>query len=399
MIAVTTHSRTRGLRYTVPMLVAGKLIERELRHAPGCDRYANVIAGPREFWTLTIWRDPAKMREWMRDGTHGRVMWHQPHWLECYWGMRWRPGPARAGEWEGDVWQWPHVDPPVRSLPEAAAVSGSMPAWMQAAVGRTAQLEERQVAGAAGATYRLRVPPWALPAALRDLRRLRRIASSDRDTFTLSVGLGTGGALYLLATATSPEALERLRGTPEHERFLRRWGDRAWWSTWEPEAEFGHWETRRLRDGQLAAEPVLFDIGLPADASAAHTARRALRTRLASLDPDTADLLTLLTSELVTNSARHAALAPTERIGLQVRRKRDWIRVDVIDRGRQFEPRVPLSKQSDEGAGWGLFLVNRTAERWGIIQRPPDRHVWFELRVQLREHAEPDAPVASMNGS
>jgi hypothetical protein len=84
---------------------------------------------------------------------------------------------------------------------------------------------------------------------------------------------------------------------------------------------------------------------------------------------------------------------------LQVRRKRDWIRVDVIDRGRQFEPRVPLSKQSDEGAGWGLFLVNRTAERWGIIQRPPDRHVWFELRVQLREHAEPDAPVASMNGS
>jgi anti-sigma regulatory factor (Ser/Thr protein kinase) len=96
-------------------------------------------------------------------------------------------------------------------------------------------------------------------------------------------------------------------------------------------------------------------------------------------------VLQLLTSELVANSARHAGLVAGDRIKLQVRGKRDWIRVEVIDRGRQFEPHVPLSKSSADGSGWGLFVVNQTADRWGIIDRPPNRHVWFELRIPVSE--------------
>jgi anti-sigma regulatory factor (Ser/Thr protein kinase) len=388
MIAVTTHSRTRGLRYTLPMLLAGRLIERELRDAPGCERYANVIAGPREFWTLTIWRDGTEMRKCMRERTHGRVMWQQPHWLECYWGMRWRPGPHQSGEWEGKTWPWPvPVDSLEPAPPQRAEAVGAMPRWMQAVLGHAIPVEQRQIAGAAGASYRLRVPPRELPSALRDVRRLRRIAAADRDSFAVSLGLGSGRALYLLIIATSREALERLRATPEHRQFLQRWGDRAWWSTWEPEAEFGHWERRRLRDGQFAGAPLVIDASLPAEPIAAREARRTLRARLPELDPASFEVLQLLTSELVANSARHARLAPTDRIGLQVRAEHDMIRVEVIDRGRQFEPQIPAYKSPAEKSGWGLYMVNRTTERWGITRHGLNRHIWFELRVPVPPRA------------
>ena len=142
MIAVTTHSRTRSLRYTLPMLLASSLIERELQDAPGCERYANVIAGPREFWTLTIWRDAPAMRKCMRDGTHGRLMWQQPHWLECYWGMRWRPGGYKSGEWEGEPWQRPEAHGSTSSSQTPKRPPAMLP-WIDAALGG---------GGAAGAT-------------------------------------------------------------------------------------------------------------------------------------------------------------------------------------------------------------------------------------------------------
>jgi anti-sigma regulatory factor (Ser/Thr protein kinase) len=353
-----------------------------------------VIAGPREFWTLTIWRDAACMREWMREGAHGRLMWQQPHWLQCYWGMRWRPGDFRAGRWEGDDWEWPAEIPPAGDSPRGPAALAPMP-WMQAALGQVVPLERRQVAGAAGATYRLRVPAWGMLSALRDLRRLRRLAAGDRDSFTISLGLGTGGALYLLVIATSRQALDRLRQSPAHRRFLVRWGDRAWCSTWEPEAEFGHWESHKLRDGQLAHAPLLLDVALPVQPMAPREARHRLRSRLQSLDRASLDLLELLVSELVGNSVRHGGLGAEDRIGLRIRASGECLRVEVIDRGRRFEPRVPLSKSPGDGSGWGLYAVDQACERWGIIELPHDRQVWFELRVPVRDQSA----AASERGS
>jgi anti-sigma regulatory factor (Ser/Thr protein kinase) len=384
------------------MLLAGRQIERELRDAPGCERYANVVAGPKEFWTLTIWRDASKMRDWMRDGVHGQVMWQQPHWLECYWGMRWKPGADTVGEWDGEPWEWPATDSldsnaAAADLSDAVAPEAlaAMP-WMQAALGQTVPLERRQLAGAAGATYRLQVPPWRLPAALADLRRLRRTAASDPDSFTLSLGLGSGRALYLLVIATSAEALERLRETPEHRRFLLRWGDRAWWSTWEPESEFGHWESHKLREGQLAGEPAVVDVILPVQPTAAHEARNVVRQKFASLDQASLHVMELLVSELVGNSLTHGRLGPTDRVGLQIRTRGSWIRAEVIDRGRRFEPHIPLSKTPEDGFGWGLFAVDRSAARWGIIDQARGRRVWFELKVPVA--AQPESPAAARFG-
>jgi hypothetical protein len=46
-------------------------------------------------------------------------------------------------------------------------------------------------------------------------------------------------------------------------------------------------------------------------------------------------------------------------------------------------------------SGWGLFALDQTADRWGITDRPPDRHVWFELRLPVRDQAEPPAAAAA----
>jgi anti-sigma regulatory factor (Ser/Thr protein kinase) len=260
---------------------------------------------------------------------------------------------------------------------------------MQAALGQTVPLERREVAGAAGATYRLRVAPWRFPFALRALRRLRRLTSADHDCLRLSLGIGTRGALYLLVIAASAVALDRLRSTPEHARFLQRWGDRTWCSTWEPESEFGNWESYKLRDGQLTTEPLVVDARLPAQPIAAREARALLRARLATVDPASLDVLQVLTTELVANNVKHAGLTPEDWTGLQVRANHEWSRVEVIDHGRRFEPRIPLAKSADEESGWGLFIVNQKADRWGIIDRGDDRRVWFELRIPVRDKEAP----------
>ena len=360
---------------------------------------------------MTIWRDVAEMREWMRGGIHGEVMWRQPHWLECYWGMRWRPGGSTGGDWEGDEWHCSQTATLGASLTPSPDTMPAM-AWMRAALGHTVPVERRQVEGVACATYRLRVAPWRLPEAVADLRRLRGTATSDPDSFTISLGLGTGASLYLLVIATAEGALDRLQTAPEHQRFLERWGDRAWWSTWEAESEFGHWQRHRLREGQLAEAPLLVDVALPARLSAPQRARHALATQLryglnyhdgpreaqveqllgpmlhtaterqfdlASLDRTSIEVLEGLVSELVGNRVRDAGLKPTDCIRLQVRGEGDWLRAEMIDRGRRFDPHVPLVRPSAEESRSGLFAIDQIAQRWGIVDRAGNRHLWFEV--------------------
>jgi len=90
---------------------------------------------------------------------------------------------------------------------------------------------------------------------------------------------------------------------------------------------------------------------------------------------------TLLVSELVTNSIRHAGLHPSDPIWVKAEWTGTRLRVDVIDRGDLPSPRsVAGAIRPTPGAqsGWGLYLVERLATRWG---RGPGRY-WFELESQ-----------------
>ena len=87
----------------------------------------------------------------------------------------------------------------------------------------------------------------------------------------------------------------------------------------------------------------------------------------------------LLVSELVTNAVRHSGAPPGSTVELEVSAQRDRLRVEVADEGNGFVPRPRTADQS-KGSGWGLHLVERLADRWGVDRRPRPR-VWFELQL------------------
>ncbi len=110
-----------------------------------------------------------------------------------------------------------------------------------------------------------------------------------------------------------------------------------------------------------------------ADRRAPGAARRALTALNGELDQDLAADIRLLVSELVTNSLRHTRSAD---IAVEVWRSDEIVHVDVCDHGAGFQ--VTGAPQPGDASGWGLFMVDRLADRWGV-QTDGDTHVWFEL--------------------
>lgn len=87
--------------------------------------------------------------------------------------------------------------------------------------------------------------------------------------------------------------------------------------------------------------------------------------------------LLLLTSELVNNSVVHANAREDDLIEIEVRTTPTGVRARVTDDGTGFCPH-PRSRSAEEPGGWGLELVERLAERWGV-ERAERTSVWFEL--------------------
>ena len=98
----------------------------------------------------------------------------------------------------------------------------------------------------------------------------------------------------------------------------------------------------------------------------------------------------LLVSELVTNSIRHSGLIEPDFIEVKLQASDDALMVEVADCGRGFGLRRPgpgaratQAASPERISGWGLFLVERIASRWGIVEDDETR-VWFELRPGVR---------------
>lgn len=95
-----------------------------------------------------------------------------------------------------------------------------------------------------------------------------------------------------------------------------------------------------------------------------------------ALPAPVANDLRLIVSELVTNVVRHAALDPGQEMELRGELTKDRVRVEVSDPGTGFEPEVTPSP--DRGSGWGLYILDRLAQRWGAVGDEANV-VWFEL--------------------
>lgn len=95
----------------------------------------------------------------------------------------------------------------------------------------------------------------------------------------------------------------------------------------------------------------------------------------------------LLTTELVTNSIRHADLGPDDHVDVTASWSGTVLRVIVRDSGSGVPPSdiVAGSIRPSPGgqSGWGLYLVDRLSTRWGT-NLGGTVGFWFELEQPRR---------------
>ena len=106
-------------------------------------------------------------------------------------------------------------------------------------------------------------------------------------------------------------------------------------------------------------------------------ARAWLQTATVWLPEELERKLVMLVSELVNNSVVHGRASERDTIEIEVRATPDGVRAQVSDAGPAFAPRG-RTKGIEEPGGWGLVLVERVAQRWGV-ERTERTLVWFEL--------------------
>ena len=116
------------------------------------------------------------------------------------------------------------------------------------------------------------------------------------------------------------------------------------------------------------------DLGRTPEAAA--LARRAIGELRADLDPPLMETLRLLVTELVTNSVRHTA---ADSVTLKVAVGKSAVLTEVADTGPGFDPKC-VEQAGAEDTGWGLFLVQRLSDSWGVKHDESAKRVWFELR-------------------
>jgi len=120
-----------------------------------------------------------------------------------------------------------------------------------------------------------------------------------------------------------------------------------------------------------------FELSLPPAASAATTARTEVTERLAALlGKQVLEDVRLLVTELITNALRHGALSPGDRVSVKASVEDGVVRLEVTDPGRDGD--VAQREPGPRGGGYGLYLVEQLARRWGVDRREGTT-VWCEL--------------------
>jgi serine phosphatase RsbU (regulator of sigma subunit)/anti-sigma regulatory factor (Ser/Thr protein kinase) len=127
---------------------------------------------------------------------------------------------------------------------------------------------------------------------------------------------------------------------------------------------------------QVTPPPVVSE-RFPATLHAARDLAAALAPLADELGPRTSQDLRLVATELVANAVRHTGVAGGE-VEIQLRLAGKRVHLSVIDQGGGFElPELPVAAPDGPG-GWGLYIVDRCAVRWGA-ERGERHRVWLEL--------------------
>jgi anti-sigma regulatory factor (Ser/Thr protein kinase) len=118
------------------------------------------------------------------------------------------------------------------------------------------------------------------------------------------------------------------------------------------------------------------EISLPPRAESVPLARRAAaKAAQRWLPAHQAPSLALMVSEVVTNALLHGGGGRD--VELRVSEHDEVVRVEVCDHGEGFVPQ-PRALDNDREGGYGLYLVEQLADRWGWW-RDDSTTVWFEV--------------------
>ncbi|MGH2785230.1 MAG: ATP-binding protein [Actinomycetota bacterium] len=125
----------------------------------------------------------------------------------------------------------------------------------------------------------------------------------------------------------------------------------------------------------------LLDVVIPAGIEAPRKARRLLQGVLRRIPQERADDVRLMVNELVTNSVKHASVESGAPIRVHIEIDGDALRGEVSDQGVGFRIR-PMARERAEESGYGLRLVQKMADRWGLKVRN-GTCVWFEIDLAV----------------
>ena len=119
------------------------------------------------------------------------------------------------------------------------------------------------------------------------------------------------------------------------------------------------------------------ELSFPPAPSAATAARVEVTERLADrLGGPLLEDVRLLVTELITNALRHGRLTPGDRVSVRASIDDDVVRIEVRDPGNDGD--VAQRAPGPRGGGYGLYLVEQLARRWGVDRRD-GTVVWCEL--------------------
>lgn len=88
----------------------------------------------------------------------------------------------------------------------------------------------------------------------------------------------------------------------------------------------------------------------------------------------------LLVTELIGSRVQRPTSTAASWVELDVELGNGSLHVEVKDYGQRwvFEP-SPFTYEPEASSGWGLYLVDRLADRWALERGESSTRIWFEL--------------------
>jgi anti-sigma regulatory factor (Ser/Thr protein kinase) len=125
------------------------------------------------------------------------------------------------------------------------------------------------------------------------------------------------------------------------------------------------------------AGPASLELELQRNVEAPAMARAALTGLFNEFDvsPSEQHTLMLLASEVISNAVQHSPGPAEIPVQLAATVGVEIVQIAVTDAGRGFTPR---RRHPGADGGYGLYLLDKAASRWGIDQVGGTR-VWFEF--------------------